>query len=813
MSSRQLGPTPLPTPSFTSFCDPSRFDYRDEDRDQFAARFANFVPPDSFDAHAHIYDLRHIVPADEAIGDAAEVDHRRLVASMQKWMGESVIRDGLYFPFPRANTDVDAANEFLGRVLKDSPGSRGLMLIRPGDDPAHVQSVLELHGFSGFKVYHVYASRPDTFQAEIGEFLPDWAWELADQKQLAITLHMVLPTALRDERNQSYIIEKCRHYSGAKLILAHAARGFNGMDTVEGIDSLRGLSNVYFDTSAICESTAFEAVLRACGPSRLMYGSDFPVSELRGKAFSLGDGFYWLFGHQWEQLGCRNQGVPTLVGLESLGALQLACRNLGLNDRDVERIFSGNARELLGLRTASSQRGRSTYEEAKQRIPGGVQLLSKRPEMFAPDVWPAYFEEAIGCEVVDLDGRRFLDMSHCGILSCLLGFADPDVNRAVIRRVTLGNMATQQTADEVRLAGLLTELHPWADQARFTRSGGEAMAVAVRIARAATSKSKVAICGYHGWHDWYVASNLGVSDSAGAGKGGGDGNGGASIEGTAKRPLDGHLLPGILPAGVPVELSGTVLAFDYNDLEGFEHLVRSSGAELAAVVMEPTRSEDPHPRFLQTIRQRTSEVGAVLIFDEISSGWRQCVGGAHLLYGVAPDIAVFAKAMSNGYPMGAIIGRRGIMEAAESSFISSTYWTEGIGPAAALATIEKLQRNDIPGHLRKHGRLIQGEWTRLSAEHGIPLSIRGREVAPSFSFNHPQSLELMTLFTTWMLDRNILACGSCSLTWAHQSHHVQRYLKAVDQVFGDLATALRHDTVLDSLRGPVRHDGFRRLVE
>src|SRR5581483_11811396 len=221
----------------------------------------------------------------------------------------------------------------------------------------------------------------------------------------------------------------------------------------------------------------------------------------------------------------------------------------------------------------------------------------------------------------------------------------------------------------------------------FTRGGGEAMAVAVRIARAFTGRDRVAVCGYHGWHDWYLAANL---------------NREGGQQGSAHQ-LDAHLLPGLQPAGVPRGLEGTVFTFRYNQLDELDQALGQYGEDLAAIVMEPTRNVDPAPGFLEGVRERADRRGVPLVFDEISAGWRLCLGGAHRLYGVAPDLAVFAKAMSNGFAMGAVIGRREVMQAAQDSFISSTYWTEGIGPAAALAAVSKMKRIDVPAHLARLG--------------------------------------------------------------------------------------------------------------
>ncbi len=560
-----------------------------------------------------------------------------------------------------------------------------------------------------------------------GEFLPDWAWEIADRHGLWITLHMVLPKALSDPANSNWIRERCLRYPGAHLVLAHAARGFNASHTTDAIDTVRDLDNVYFDTSAVCEPAAFEAILKATGVTRLMYGSDFPVSDLCGRAVSVGDGFVWLYQHNvdWEPW---KHGKLWPIGIESLLALQQACRTMGLRDGDIERIFRDNACQLLGLTPAPTEDlVQAQYRHAKEIIPGGTQLLSKRPEMFAPDRWPAYYEQSIGCEVVDTSGRRYVDMSSGGILACILGYADPDVNRAVIRRVHLGSMSTLQTHDEVELADLLLEIHPWAQQARFARTGGEAMAVAVRIARASTGRDAVAICGYHGWHDWYLAANLGA---------------------TGDQALAGHLLPGLEPAGVPQGLSGTTHPFAYNRLDQLEQILAQH--QLAAIVMEPTRHTDPDPEFLPHVRALADRHGARLIFDEISIGWRLCLGGAHLKFGVTPDVAVFAKAISNGFAMSAIIGRSDTMNAAQQSFISSAYWTEGVGPAAALATVRKLTQINAPAHLATIGAQASRAWQQQGDQLGLPVTVGGRPEMLVLGFDHPQSAALMTLFTSYM---------------------------------------------------------------
>jgi len=294
--------------------------------------------------------------------------------------------------------------------------------------------------------------------------------------------------------------------------------------------------------------------------------------------------------------------------------------------------------------------GQRLYRHARTRIPGCAQLLGKRPEQFLPEGWPAYYQRAEGCTVWDLDGRAFLDFTSNGIGTCLLGYADPTVNAAVTACVARGSMCTLNSPAEVELADRLCAIHPWASKVRYARTGGEAMAIAVRLARAATRRSTVAFCGYHGWSDWYLVANLGAIDA-----------------------LSGHLLPGLDPDGVPRSLHGSALPFRYNQIAELEQIVAEHGSSLAAIVMEPMRHESPRDDFLVQVRALADRTGAVLIFDEITSGWRTRFGGLPLALGVDPDVAVFAKAMSNGFPMAAIIGREGVMDAAQETFVSSSY--------------------------------------------------------------------------------------------------------------------------------------------
>jgi len=432
-------------------------------------------------------------------------------------------------------------------------------------------------------------------------------------------------------------------------------------------------------------------------------------------------------------------------------------------------------------------KGQALWDRAKSVIPGGNMLLSKKPEMHLPDIWPAYFSRAAGVTVWDLEDRAFTDMSLMSVGTNTLGYGHPSVDAAVRGVIDAGNMSTLNAPEEVALAERLVALHPWADMARFARSGGEANAIAIRIARAASGRDGVAICGYHGWHDWYLAANLG--DAAG---------------------LDGHLLPGLDPAGVPRDLAGSVFPFAYNDLEALKSLVTDQ--KIGDIKMEVSRSADPAPGFLQAVRDIADAHGIVLIFDECTSGFRQAFGGLHKIYGVDPDMAVFGKALGNGYAITAVIGRRAVMDAAQSTFISSTFWTERIGPVAALATLDAMEDCRSWEVITETGREITRRWQDLAASHGLTIRTRGLPALTGFDIPGARGLIYKTLITQEMLKAGYLAGTSVYVSTEHRPDVVDRYFEALDPVFALIAECEDGRDPEALLDGPVCHSGFSRLA-
>jgi glutamate-1-semialdehyde 2,1-aminomutase len=449
------------------------------------------------------------------------------------------------------------------------------------------------------------------------------------------------------------------------------------------------------------------------------------------------------------------------------------------------KIFEAN-KHISRNEGAYMGTGQKLWKRAKNVIPGGNMLLSKRAEMFLPNQWPAYFSKAKGCKIWDMDGKEYIDVSIMGIGTNSLGYGHPEVDEAVMQTVLSGNMSTLNCPEEVYLAEKLIEMHPWADMARFARSGGEANAIAIRIARAASGKDKVAICGYHGWHDWYLAANLGDSKS-----------------------LGGHLLPGLEPSGVPEHLNGTVFPFTYNNIEELETLLRSQ--DIGVIKMEVSRNHSPENNFLHKVRKLANDYNIILIFDECTSGFRQTFGGLHKMYDVEPDMAMFGKALGNGYAITGVIGKREIMQAAQKTFISSTFWTERIGSVAALKTLEVMEREKSWELITNKGNKIADNWKKLATKNELSITLAGLPALISFNFNSPNALAYKTLITQEMMKKGYLASNSVYACTEHTEEILDSYFYELSKIFPIIKECEMGRDILTLLEGPICHAGFKRL--
>ena len=449
-------------------------------------------------------------------------------------------------------------------------------------------------------------------------------------------------------------------------------------------------------------------------------------------------------------------------------------------------FFKANLK-LIRNEGAKLSKGQKLWKRAKKVIPGGNMLLSKRPEMFLPNLWPTYFSKAKGCDIWDLEGTRYHDMSIMGIGTNILGYGNPEVDFVVQEVINKGNMSTLNCPEEVLLAEKLIELHPWAEMVRFARSGGEANAIAIRIARAASGLDKIAICGYHGWHDWYLATNL---------------------ENNSR--LEEHLLPGLMPNGVPKALKGTVYPFSYNKLDQLEDIVKKN--KIGAVKMEVQRSDPPLPGFLEGVKSICKENNIILIFDECTSGFRENFGGLHKKYKIEPDMAMFGKALGNGYAITSIIGKREIMEAAQSSFISSTFWTERIGPTAAIKTLEVMEKEKSWETITRKGDRLKSSWEELGKKYLLPIKTGGISALANFRFESENNSAYKTLISQEMLKKRFLAANCVYLSIAHTDDIIDSYLNALDEVFTLIKDCEEgHKDIQNLLESDICHNGFKRL--
>ena len=426
---------------------------------------------------------------------------------------------------------------------------------------------------------------------------------------------------------------------------------------------------------------------------------------------------------------------------------------------------------------------------ASKLIPGVSQLFGKRPDLYLPGGdWPTYYSKAKGINVWSIDNKKYLDFTMVGIGTSVLGYADPTINQVAKKSMNASPMNTLNAPEDVELAELLLKIHPWAQSVRYCRTGGESMSIAIRLARAFTNKEKILFSGYHGWHDWYLSTNLNNDKS-----------------------LDGHLLPGLQTNGIPRGLIGTTLPFNYNDIKQLELIINENKNQIAAIKMEVSRNEGPKDDFLHKVRDLASKNGIVLIFDECTSGFRETFGGLHKKYEVEPDLALFAKALGNGYAISACIGKQEIMESAQNTFISSTFWTERIGPTAALKALEIMQREKSWEIITARGSSISERWLRLAAKYNLNIETWGLPALSGFTFKYPDAQKYKTLITQEMLKQGFLAANSIYVCIDHTPEIIDEYFDRLDPLFAMIRECEDGLDIESKLEGPISHSGFKRL--
>ncbi len=403
----------------------------------------------------------------------------------------------------------------------------------------------------------------------------------------------------------------------------------------------------------------------------------------------------------------------------------------------------------LSIRKPVIEQSERIYARAKEIIPAGTQTFSKGVTQFVDGFAPKYLQRGKGAYVWDVDGNRYLDY----VMAChpiILGYADPDINAAVIEQLEMGSTFSLMHPLEVEVAELLIKTVPCAEMVRFGKNGADVTSVAVRISRAVTGRDHVAYCGYHGWHDWYIANTD-------------------------------------LNSGIPKFNQELAHPFTFNDLDSLERIFRANPGQVACVIMEPLTILEPKDNFLEEVKRMTHHHGALLVFDEIITGFRFAIGGAQQLTGVTPDLACLAKAISNGIPLSAIVGKKEYMRVLEKTFFSFTYGGDCIGLAAARACIPKIVRENVPAHLWKVGTVLKDGYNRLANEYGLSEFTQciGYPCRSIITFNGGtrfDALEMKSYFQQELLRRGILWAAYHALSWSHKMEEIEYTLNAYEDV-------------------------------
>ena len=413
---------------------------------------------------------------------------------------------------------------------------------------------------------------------------------------------------------------------------------------------------------------------------------------------------------------------------------------------------------------------------AQRLLPGITQTYSKSPEQHVEGVYPVFLERGSGCRVWDIDGREYIDYP-CALGPILLGYGDPEVDAAVHEQVSAGPCFSLGHRLEVEVAELIVDMVPGAEMVRFLKTGSEATSAAVRLARAATGRDHIAQCGYHGWHDWCIGNTL-------------------------------------RNAGVPERVRSLTHDWSYNDLDSLRAVFDAHPDQIAAVIMEPIGVDEPAAGFLNAARDLAHERGALLIFDEVITGFRLAPGGAQEHFGVMPDLAAFGKAMANGYPLAAVTGRASLMGLiTDGVFVSSTFGGDTVALAAARATLERVRRGGVVEHLWRQGtRLLEG-FNALASKHGVPARAVGlppRRIITFEAAGGAAASGVKGLLWQECLDRGVLLGNANFVSLAHDDAAVDATMTAFDLALAAVRDAIRHSDVAARLRGRPPAEVFRR---
>jgi glutamate-1-semialdehyde 2,1-aminomutase len=437
-----------------------------------------------------------------------------------------------------------------------------------------------------------------------------------------------------------------------------------------------------------------------------------------------------------------------------------------------KKIFSHNVQRNEGGYMNNDQK---KWARAKNKILGGNMLLSKRPERYLPKKWPAYYLKSKKCFIWDLNGKKYLDLCLMGVGTNILGYSNDKVNKKVIEAIKSGNVSSFNCEEELILAEKILEINPWASKVKFAKTGGEANTIALRIARSFSNKQDVAFCGYHGWHDWYLSANF-----------------------KKKSNLDRHLLSGLSTTGVHKKLKNTATPFEYNNFDQLKKIINHNN-NIGIIFMEVMRNQKPKNNFLKKVRKLANKKKLILIFDECTSGFRETFGGICKKFNVIPDIIVYGKALGNGYPITCVAGKKEIMNAAEDSFISSTYWSDRVGYVAALETLSQMNKEKSWKKISKIGKYIKKKWLFYAKKNKIKIKTQGLDAIPSFYFLNENHEKFVALITREMLKKNILASNVVYVCVHHNKLLLKKYFKELNQIFSIIKKCIEKKEIAEKI--------------
>jgi glutamate-1-semialdehyde 2,1-aminomutase len=469
--------------------------------------------------------------------------------------------------------------------------------------------------------------------------------------------------------------------------------------------------------------------------------------------------------------------------LKVLKKIIMNFKNLNFGIDDIIRNYNN----LNIINKNEIKNSKINWHNAKKNIAGGNMLLSKRPDQFLPEVWPSHYKKSYGCKIISSNNKTYYDLSLMGVGTNILGYSNKSVDIAVTNRLKKGNMSTLNCEEEVLLAMKLKKIHNWEGKVKFARSGGEANAIAVRLARAYSGKYKIAFCGYHGWHDWYLATNLKNSKN-----------------------LNKHLINNLKISGVPKNLKNSIFPFKYNDIGSFYDVFKKN-PDIGIIKMEVLRNEYPKKQFLKKIRDFATKNKIVLIFDECTTGFRQTFGGIYKMFNVKPDILVLGKALGNGYAITAVLGENEIMDKENETFISSTFWTESIGPTAALKTLELMEKQKSWIQITKIGNYIITNWKKIAKKNSVKIRIKGIAALCSFEFESRNNNLYKNLITQEMLKRGYLASNTIYVSTSHKKNILKKYFKVLDDIFKIISKCEKGEDVYIYLNNKASKEKFSRL--